>query len=84
MEKNFYPNILVMYLISQLPLKRFFVMPCNDSWKVVKPLYEEGSLTLPRNCRPVSLLPLIFKSREKDYLRSNTHYSKLEEIIIHL
>ena len=73
-----------MYLISQLPLKRFFVMPCNDSWKVVKPLFEEGSLTLPRNYRPVSLLPLIFKSREKDYLRSNTHYSKLEEIIIHL
>ena len=73
-----------MYLISQLPLKRFFVMPCNDSWKVVKSLYEEGSLTLPRNNRPVSLLPLIFKCREKDYLRSNTHYSKLEESVIHL
>ena len=57
MEQKFYPNLLVIYVISQLPLKSFLTL--------YKPLYKKGSLTEPCNYRPISLLPLIPRVIEK-------------------
>ena len=54
MEQNFYSELLVIYAISCKVAK-------------LKPLYKKGSSTLPCNCRPISLLPPIFKVIEKVY-----------------
>ena len=68
MEKKFYPNLLVIFVTSQLPLESFLT-------------FAKGSLTEPCNYRPISLLHLISKVIEKvthgqtsTFLNSKTFY----------
>ena len=61
MEQNFYPSLIVIYVVSQLLLKNF------QTYKVAKfkPLYKIGCLTQPCSYRPISWLPLLSKVMEK-------------------
>ena len=50
--------------ICNLSIK-YSVFPTDCQVAKLKPLYKKGSTTLPRNYRPISLLPLISKIIEK-------------------
>ena len=59
-------NILAKRIskICNLSIKQS-VFPTDCQVAKLKPLYNKGSTTLPRNYRPISLLPLILKITEK-------------------
>ena len=44
---------------------KYSVFPKDCQIAKLKPLYKMGSTTLPKNCHPISLLPLISKIIEK-------------------
>ena len=57
------------------------VFPNECKLAKLKPLYKKGSRTVPKNYRPVSLLPIISKVIEKVIHEQVQHYLDREKII---